>query len=282
MAITTTADLNSLYNLIYDRALFVARETNIMTGLVRNFSATGFMARKIAVRPTVTAQAKAEGVDFANPTTFGRTLLATLTPGVVMAQALLTDEDRDTDPDNAATDAAQELGAAIATKIDTDLAGDFTSFSTDVGDGAGNSAAIADAAAGVSILRNAKAPMPIYAVWHPYHWHDLWVELGQPAATYQFLGEVANEALRSFFVGAWINVQHFTNANIAVDANDDAISGIFNPGALGFDSRQDVTMEPERDASLKATELNMSAAYAHGVIRSTFGVKFTADATTPT
>lgn len=282
MAITQVSDLNSLYNNIYERALFVARETNIMTNLVRTFSATGFMVRKFATRPVVTAQEKAEGVDFANPTTMGRTLLATLTPATVMAQALLTDEDRDTDPDSAINDAAQEMGGAIATKIDVDLCADFANFTTDVGPGAGQTATIAKAAVAVSILRNNIAPNPIYSVWHPYHWHDLWVELGQPATTKAFLGDVANQALKDFYVGNWINVQHFVNANIDVDGSDDAVSGIFNQNALGFDSRQAPMLEPERDASRKATELNMSAAYAHGVIRNVYGVKYTADATTPT
>lgn len=282
MAITTTADLNSLFNLIYEEALFVAREANIMTNLVRNFTARGFMARKISQRPQVTAQTKAEGVDFSNPTSFGRNLLATLTPAVVMAQVILTDEDRDTDPDQAQTDASQELGNSVATKIDTDLVTDFASFTTDKGTGAGASATIASAAAAVSVLRFNKAPNPINAVWHTYHWHDLWIELGQPAATKAFLGDIANQALRDFYVGNWINVQHFISANIAIDASTDAVSGIFQEQALGFDVRQEPEMEPERDASKKVTELNMSAAYAHGVIRDTFGVKYTADATTPT
>jgi hypothetical protein len=281
MAITTVSDLNGLYNNIYERSLFVAREMNIMTNLVRQFSATGFMVRKFSVRPTVTAQVKAEGVDFANPTTFGKDHLATLTPATVMAQALLTDEDRDTDPDGAINDAAQEMGGAVATKIDVDLCADFASFTTDVGPGAGQTATIAKAAVAVSVLRNRKAPNPIYSVWHPYHWHDLWVELGQPATTKAFLGDVANQALKDFYVGNWINVQHFVNANIAVDGSDDAVSGIFNQNSLGFDSRQAPMLEPERDASRKATELNMSAAYAHGVIRETYGVKYTADAATP-
>lgn len=93
---------------------------------------------------------------------------------------------------------------------------------------------------------------------------------------------MANQALRDYFVGRWVNVLWFTNANIAIDASDDAISGIFNPGALAFDSRRAPRLEPERDASLRAWELNMTAGYAHGVRRDTFGVQYTADATTPT
>jgi len=282
MAITTVASLNSLFNLIYEDALFVARETNLMTALVRNFSAKGWMARKLSIRPQITAQAKAEGIDFANPTTFGLTEKATLTPATIMAQVLLTDEDVDTDPNAAVQDASQELGGSIATKIDKDLVGDFTSFTTDVGPGAAQTATIAKAAKGVSVLRNSLAPNPLYVVWHPYHWHDLWVELGQPAANFALLGDIANQALKDFFVGVWINIQHFTSANIIPDAGDDAVSGIFNTNALGFDSRKAPTMEDERDASRLATELNMSAGYAHGVLRTEFGVKYTADAATPT
>lgn len=282
MAITQLTSLNSLFNTLYEDALFVAREANIMTNLVTSYSATGWMNRVIPTRPQISAVGVADGVDFASPTTFGRTTLATLTPGEVIAQVVLTDQDIDTDPDDARRDAAIELGNAVATKIDTDLVGDFSSFTTDVGPGAGQSATISDFAAGIAILRNAKAPNPIYVVAHPFHWHDVWILLGQPGANQALLGDVANQALRDYFVGRWVNVLWFTNANIAIDGSDDAISGLFNPGALAFDSRRAPRLEPERDASLRAWELNMTAGYAHGVRRDTFGVKYTADATTPT
>jgi hypothetical protein len=281
MALTTTTDLNSLYNLIYEDALFVARETNLMVSLVRNFTATGYMARKISTRPQVTAQTKPEGVDFQNPTTFGRTLKATLTPATIMAQARLTDEDVATDPDNARTDASQELGGAIATKIDVDLVTLFASATA--GKGTANSAlTIANCAAAVSVLRTGLAPNPLYFVLHPYGWHDVWVELGQPASQKAFLGDIANEAMRSFFVGSFLAATWFTSANISIDANTDAVGGVFNSQSLGFDSRQEPEMEPDRDASAKVTELNMSAGYAVGVIRSEWVCKLTHDATEPT
>lgn len=282
MAVSTTSSMNGLFNSIYEDALFVAREMNIMTGLVRNYSAQGWMNRVIGIYPALTAESVGEGVDYSNATEFTKTAHATLTPGAVIAQMILTDRRMDTDPDNARMDAAQELGNAIATKIDTDLASTFASFGTDKGDGAGNSATIANVAAAISVLRNSKAPQPIYVVMHPYHWHDCWIELGQPGANQALLGDVANQALRDFFVGRWVSAQWFTNANIAVDASDDAVSGVYNPQALGFDVRKAPTLEPERDASLMGWELNMSAGYAYGVIRDSFGVGFTADATEPT
>lgn len=282
MAISTVSSLNSLFNQIYEDAIFVARETNIMTNLVTNYQARGWMTRTLTTYPTLTAETVSEGVDYAGSQEWTRSSVGTLTPSQVISQVILTDQRMDTDPQNAMRDAALEMGNAIATKIDTDLSGDFSSLSTDVGPGAGSSATIAKFAVGVSVLRNAKANNPIYVVAHPYHWHDCWVELGQPAANQALLGDVANQALRDFYVGRWINIQWFTNANIAIDGSADAISGIFNPQALAFDSRQAPMMEPERDASLRATELNMTAGYAHGLgPRPTFGVKYTADATTP-
>lgn len=281
MAITKISDLNSLYNLIYEDALFVAREMNLMVNLVRNFSATGYMARKGTIRPQISAETKAEGDDFQNPTTFGQTLKYTLTPSVIFAQVLLTDEDVQTDKDSAVQDASQELGGAIATKIDVDLVTLFSSLSTGKGS-AGNSLTISNIAAAVSVLRNAKAPAPLYIVLHPYGWHDIWTLLGQPAATYPFLGDLANQALKDFYVGNWLNAQWFISANISVDSEDDAVGAVFHRSSIGFDSREAPVLEPERDASRKATELNMSAGYAVGILRDEYGVKLTHDATEPT
>lgn len=281
MAVSKYSDISSFVASIYERSLFVARENNLMTQLVRNFSASGWQPRVLSIRPQATAATVADGADFAGTATWNKSSKATLTPSEVIAQYILTDQQVDTDPDGAMTDASLELGNAIATKIDTDLVGDFTSFTTDKGPGAGSAVTIAKLASAVSVLRNNKAPAPIYAVLHPYHWHDVWVLLGQPAATYSNLGEATNAALRDFYVNSMLGIQFFTNANIAVDASDDAVSGIFNSQAIGFDTRRAPRMEEERDASLRATELNITAGYAHGVIRTEFGVKFTADATEP-
>lgn len=283
MAVTQVSDLNSLFNTIYDRALFVAREMNLMAALVDQRSAVGWMNRIVPIRPAITAESVAETEDFNSPTTFGKSTKATLTPGEIIAQVVLTDRDVETDPDPAIADASFELGGAIATKIDVDLLGLFTSFGTDKGTGAGNAATVATMGAAVAVLTNAKAlqyGQPV-GVLHPYHWHDIWVELGQPAATYSNLQEYTTAALRDYFVGDLLGVNFYRSANISVDASDDAISAFFVSPALMLDTRRAPRFEGERDASARAYELNITAGYAVGIVRDEFGVKYTADAATP-
>lgn len=283
MAVTTVSDLNGLFNTIYERALFVARERTLMTSLVDVRGATGWMDRNISIRPQVSAASVAETQDYNNPTTFGKSTKATLSPGEIIAQVVLTDRDQETDPDGARNDASQELGMAIAAKIDVDLLGLFDSFTTDKGPGAGNAATIATAAAAIAVLTNAKAfqyGAPV-AVWHPYHWHDLWLELGKPAATYPNSDAMTAQALRDYFVSDLLGITHYRSSNIAVDGSDDAVSGLFSRPALMLDVRRAARLEVERDASARAFELNITAGYAYGVVRQEFGVGYTADAATP-
>lgn len=282
MAVTQVSDLNSLFNLIYERALFVARENNLMAPLVDNRSASGWMDRKVSIRPQVTAVSVGETEDFNSPTTFGKSVKATVTPSEAIAQVVLTDRDMETDPDPAVADATMELGMSIATKIDVDLLALFDSFSADIGDGAGNAATLSNVAAGVAILGNNKARQygRVNVVLHPYHWHDIWIELGQPSTNFP-ASNFANEALRDYYVSNMLSSDWYTSANIAIDASDDAVSGLFVRPALMLDTRRAPRLETERDASARAYELNMTAGYGVGVIRQEFGLGFTADATTP-
>ena len=284
MAITTTSDLNGLYNQIYERALFVLRESNLMVNLVSNYSASNFYTRNITTRPQLTVETTSEGVDYANAQSFGKTLVGSLTPQERIAQVVITDVELMNDPDNTMQDASQELGASMAAKIDTDLLSVFSSFSTDKGTGAGNSATIASIAAGISVLQTRQALNDgvINVVLHPYQWHDIWVLLGQPVVSQAFLGDLANQALKDYFVGSWLNARWFTSANISINASDDAVGGIFTQSAIAFDSRIAPYMENERDASLRATEMNFVSAYAVGLgKRPTLGVKYTTDASVP-
>jgi len=282
MAITQLTSVSSYISTIYEDAVFVAREVNLLANLVTPFGASGWMARTVPKWAQASAASVNDAQDYNNPTTMSKSTQATLTPGAIISQSLLTDQMVETDPDGAARAATQELGGAIATKIDTDLTSDFSSFDAEKGPGTGTAINFSYLAAANAVIMNAaKSFAPIFCVLHPYQWHDIWVELGRPTSTYSFLGEVANQALKDYAVSNMIGMQWFTSSNVTVSGSD-AVGGVFRRDALALDTRRAMRLETERDASRRSTELNMTAGYAHGTLWSDRGRYITSDITEPT
>jgi len=69
----------------------------------------------------------------------------------------------------------------------------------------------------------------------------------------------------------------YESANIAIDGDGDSIGAVFAPEALAIALKKDFNIEPQRDASLRAFELNATAVYGVGELDDTFGVKMTFD-----
>lgn len=285
MALSTTAELNALYNEIYEDSLVALREENMMVGggmVTLYLNGRGYADRKVGVWNSAAVSIKPEGDDYTGATEFEKSLLATFTPQVRMSQFILTDEMKQTDDvDNVRTGAVRELASAIAEQIDIDMLALFAGFSKVKGT-ANNPLTIAIMAAANSTLRNQKVRGQRNAVLHPYQWHDLWIELGQPVATKVLLGDVANQALMDFYVGDWMGLRFFISANIAADSNADAYGAVFTREALAYDQREAFALEAERDASRKAEELNASVGYAVGELRDVAGVAILTDVTEPT
>jgi hypothetical protein len=283
MTLSKVSSLNSLFNSIYEQAIFVAREQNLMSGLVTNYTGSGMAARYLPIYPSLTAQAVSEGVDYSNATEWTKTAQMTLTPQIVKSQVVLTDARIQTDPDDARNAAADEMGGAIATKIDQDLLGLFSGLSTDKGT-SGSALTIARCAAGMAVLTNNKARAPFFFVLHPYGWYDVWLELGQPSTNKALLGDTANEAIRQYYVGDWMNATWFASANISVDSTPNAVSGVFTREAFALDTRRSPSLAVEEDPSVAGYgyELNMEAWYAYGERMDDKGIALTHDATAPT
>lgn len=283
MAVSTTTELNGLFNDIIDDSLSVLRADNLMVagGLVARKNAVGFADRKIPEWNTASVQTKAEGADFTGHSTYEKTTAATITPTVSMSGFILTDEMRSTENEgDLRARAAMELGGAIASDVDVNLMELFASFSTTKGT-AGSALTLRHVAAAIAVIQNNKARGTKHVVLHPYGWHDVWVELGQPATNQAFLGEAANEALREYAVTRLEGANWYASPNVTVDGNDDASSGVFTQEAIVYDEREAFTMEPERDASRRAWELNGSIAYGIGIQRQEAGVELLHDATEP-
>jgi N4-gp56 family major capsid protein len=271
---TTSSTISELYTEIVAEALFVAQEQSIMRGLVKNYTIVGGgKAVEVPIYANVAAAAVSEASDLSN-TAINPTSV-TITAAEVGIMTTLTDLARNSASRNVAADIGRLFGEAVATKIDTDLAALFTGFSTEKGPGAGAEVTVQDLFECAAELKTNKAPGPYYGVFHPKQIFNV-----KKSLTNTFVGrdtELSNEAMRTGFVGNVAGIQIFESSNIAVDGSDDSIGGVFSQDALGLAMMQDLKIESQRDASLRADELVATAVFGVSELHDSYGVKITAD-----
>ena len=271
---TTSSTVSELYTEIIQEALFVASEQSLMRGLVKNYTiAGGGKSVEVPIYANVSAAAVNEATDLSN-TAINPTSVS-ITAAEVGIMTTLTDLARNSASRNVAADIGRLFGEAIATKIDTDLTGLFTGFSTEKGPGAGSELTVQDLFEVAAELKTNKAPGPYYGVFHPKQIFNV-----KKSLTNTFVGrdtELSNEAMRSGFVGNIAGIQIFETSNISVDGSDDSIAGVFSQDALALAMMQDLKIESQRDASLRADEIVATAVFGVGELHDTYGVKLTAD-----
>jgi N4-gp56 family major capsid protein len=274
---TTSTSLNDLIPQIVAEAMFVANERSIMRNLVKSYDIPMNSGKTITVPryPVQSAAAVNEGTDLTNTsiTTDG----ATLTVSEVGIMTTVTDFARMVSASNVIADVGRVIGEAVAKKMDKDLLALFAGFGTDVG-GASTAMSAALVAKAVATLRaNAVPGDEIFCVLHPYVAYDLKANLTNTFANPN-AGLIQNEAMASGYVGTLFGVPVFESSNIAdTGTAGDYTGAVFHRNALGLAMLQDIRIETQRDASLRADEVVATAVYGVGELYDTYGVKITAD-----
>jgi N4-gp56 family major capsid protein len=273
---STSSTLSELYTEIVAEAQFVASEKSIMRNLVKNYAISGGgKAVEVPVYAAVSAAAVAEATDLAN-TAINPTSV-TITASEVGVMTTLTDLARNSAPRNVAADIGKLFGEALARKQDTDLTGLFNGFDSALGDGttAISSAAIFNA---LSTLReNALNIDDCAVVLHPKIAYDLKAGLTNTFANAN-ANDLANEALRSGFVGRLAGMPVFETSNMSNSGNaGDYIGAAIHKDALAIAMMQDVKIETQRDASLRADEIVATSVYGVGEIHDSYGVQLSYD-----
>lgn len=277
---TTSSTLDDLLSPLVAEALFVANERSIMRGLVRNYTMPMNSGKTIQVPiyPTVTAAGVNENTDLTN--TEVSTSKADLTVAEVGIMTTLTDFARNVSESDVVRDLGKLFGEAIAKKIDTDLTGLFSGFSQSVGD-ISTVMEPKDIFEAVAKLRaNAVPNSDLACVIHPSIAYDLKAALStQGNAPFVANGQsdLANEAMRSGYVGTIAGVPVFETSNIAQAGGAGTVGdykgAVFHRDALGLAMMQDLKIETQRDASLRATEIVATAVYGVGELHDTYGVE---------
>lgn len=278
-----TTDISGYIQNIFDDAVFIARENTFMVPLVTDFNDTDDEAkpRQRSDWSSATISTIGETDDLASQS-FTPTAGNTITPLEKGGQFFLPDKRVSADPFGVSRAASQELGMSMASKINSDLIGDIASMTGGTVGAAGTAITWGHFFATLSQLENAtKKAAPYVCVIHTYQWHVL-AKSAAVAATVTNAPNFQDEVMKRWYVGTVGPVDIFTTTDLTVDASDDASGGMWQRQAIAFDGRRAPRLEPERDASRRGWELNMTAAYAHGVWRSAFGIVMTFDASTPT
>lgn len=283
MAFNTYSNISGFVNTVYEDALLVARDTNLATQLVTVYNdRTGMALRKNQEYGTVTINTIGETDDLVGQA-FTPSALSTLTPYEYGAQFSLTDQRLESDPFGVRQDAAVELGAGMAESIDVNVFSNFSSLTGGTVGDLGSPMTWAYFYSALSRLRNAKVPLNrVICVMHPYHWNDLAQAVSVASSAANNTPEyVRQQVARSYYVQSMSGVDIFVSANVPLSGATAAYWAMFNPLALAYDERRAPRIEPERDASRRLWELNLSSVYAHGTWRPKWGILGYADATAP-
>jgi len=277
---TTSSTLSELYTEIVAEALFVASERSIMRPLVKNYAITGGgKSVEVPIYAAVSAAAVADATDLANTAINPSSVTITASENGLMTT--LTDLGRNSAPRNVAGDIGKLFGEAIAKKIDTDLTAKFGGFSNTVGSATTvmSAALIFNA---VAKLRATGVPSDNLAcILHPNIAFDLKSGLSNTFANPN--AGVGNEALRTGFAGQIAGVSIYETSNMADSSGNnpgttgDYKGAVFHSDALGLAMMQDLKIETQRDASLRADEIVATAVYGVGELQDSYGCEVEAD-----
>ena len=277
---STSSTLSELYTEIVAEALFVASERSIMRPLVRNYAVTGGgKSVEVPIYSAVSASDVSEASDLSNTAIDPTSKTITCTEHGIMTT--LTDLGRNSAPRNVAGDIGRLFGEAIAKKIDKDLTALFGGFSTTVGSASTTMSASLIFQAVAKLRANSVPGDNLNAVIHPQVAFDL-----KSGLTNTFANPnpgVGNEILRSSLVGQIAGVNIFETSNMTdSSSNDPGTTGdykgaVFHPDALGLAMMQDLKIETQRDASLRADEIVATAVYGTGELHDSYGVELNVD-----
>lgn len=276
MAATTTTTATELIyaKILTDMLIDNMYGVMVMDGLVRQESLVGKASNSFSfpVWPALTAASIAETADLASSAVDTTNVDIAVTEAssirvdvtdLLIESAILTDGMR----------FAEQGGKAVADKRDTDLAALCGSFSTVVGT-TGVVLSEANVLKAITTLHGLDAPQPYVLALHPYAVGDFRKALATTTAVVQTSRSDSGLAAGNGFEFSYFGVDIYASTNIpTANAAADVKGAIFSKGqALARVDKRPIRVEPQRDASLRATEYNITSVYGQGILVQSWGV----------
>lgn len=227
--------------------------------------------------PLLTASTLTEGTDLAN-TAFNPTEVSCTAVEVGLMVTLLDflANASIVGPDHY----ANQLGLAAATKMDLDLAAEFADYATSVGTSGANLTET-NWLESLYNLENGNAQGPYVAVLHPIQLLDLRQSIVSSAGA--VWGASAGPDALVMEAGSFYGVATITSTNCASVASDADRQGAMFPltdqAGVVLVMKRGLQVEPQRDASLRGTELVCTVVYGDECVNTAAngGIKIVTD-----
>ena len=281
----TTGNLEIAQKIIISSARYTEEHNAPALALIEQFSLPKG-AKQVTV-PKVGQMSMSDlqdGQDIVDEEDIGMTTVD-LTASEVGAKVILTDKLVRQSAPNVFSIIGRQLGDGMARKKDKDVLALYTNLNggTNLGT-AGTSFKVTNVQAIIAYAKANKFGSQLYILHHP----NAIAYLSKEAAT---VGTTAGGAipegwtadlLKNFFSGLrpLNNVPIFEDGNITVDSDDDGIGVIADKSAMATLTSVDTRTERQRDASLRATEVVMTADYGVFELDDTKGAGLTYDCAT--
>lgn len=223
----------------------------------------------------ITSSKPGEGVAPSAADTNTNSKTINLEEHVVYAE--VTDFLRDSAQESVITGLANQAGLALAEGLDKELIALFSNIAITQGVGsAGTDNTVADIMKAAAIIRANKYTGPMFAVVNPKQAYG--IKAAMTATNSYQNSNPGVMSLAQYFVGSVGGVTILESALVLPDVSDDAVGCVFAPAAFGLAQRGGVSMEEQRNAAKRSTDVVLTAVAGAGILRPELAVKITGDA----
>ena len=268
----TYTGISTLVANVYNNAIHAAVEGNVISPHIEVWQDSDSPAPRVfGSYSGGTFLAVAESADNAAQA-FNATSSGTLTPAVYAQMIEMTNRRLRAEPGRAQREAGVHLGNTLASSVDTQLAGLFSSLSGGTVGTAGGTLTWANVFLAQAKMRTNKLAGPYTVVLHPVQWYYL-TSASSGVPTPMQSEAIKDSVVGSFYQASFGGMDFYVDANIT--SGTAAVGGMFVRDAMVLDIRQPYKIEPQYFAKISGNggwELNASMEYAYGVYQPTHGV----------
>ena len=285
----TTGNLENAQKIIISAARYTEEHNAPAMALIESFS-LGKGEKQVTVPKVgqMSVSDLVDGQDIVDEEDIGMTTVD-LTASEVGAKVIITDKLLRQSAVNVMSIIGRQLGDGMARKKDTDVHALYSGLNGGTSLGATTkSMSLANVAGAIAVAKGGGAAgtsfgSNIYILHHPFAVYDLAATAVTASATYPVPAGWSADLLGNFFSGLrpLNGVPVFEDGNLDRSTAATTVGVIADKSALGVLKSVDTRTERQRDASMRATEVVITADYGVFEIDDARGAALTFDATTP-